>query len=134
MTGLTDDEWSGCSIDADNKVCIRWRLDHLTNMFTEPRSSAWLGCTPSDRPSRAGAESGAQIGSAAGQFGEATRHSFVLHIADELIHPLAGAGTRARAMTPARHTNLEMGVWMLACVRLRPSVLAEAVPRRSWPI
>jgi hypothetical protein len=116
MTGLTDDEWSWCPIDADNKVSIRWRLDHLTNMFTEPRNWAWLGCTPSDRPSRAGAESasdatqllsaayadlrvllgndqdwGAQIGSAAGQFGEATRRSFLLHIADELIHHSAEA-------------------------------------------
>jgi DinB superfamily len=59
MTGLTDDEGLWCPIGADNEVSIRWRLDHLTNMFTEPRDWAWLGCTPSDRPSRAGAESAA---------------------------------------------------------------------------
>ena len=112
MDGLSDDEWAWRPIDTDAKVTIRWRLAHIAGFLSEPRNWAWLGSTARPRAkgisahsatealgaaaaayasfrasiSTIGADLGSPIGPAAGQFADATRRSFVLHIADELIH------------------------------------------------
>jgi hypothetical protein len=52
MSNLADDEWSWHPIPADTKVSIRWRLAHLTDMFTEPRNWTWLGSSPATTSSR----------------------------------------------------------------------------------
>ncbi len=110
MAGLADVEWAWCPSESDPKVSIRWRLEHLATMLTEPHIATWLGSSstfPADLPASASAKSARsvlsaayasfrdmvgvvdldqEIGQAAGRYGSATRHSFVLHVADELIH------------------------------------------------
>lgn len=117
MVGLSDDEWAWCPIGSEAEVTIRWRLAHIVEFLTEPRNWVWLGSAaapPAEAaPAQAAAESldaasaayasfralisdvsvdlGSAIGPAAAQFGDASRRSFVLHIADELIHHAAEA-------------------------------------------
>ena len=115
MDGLSDAEWAWRPIDAAAEVTIRWRLAHIVEFLAEPRNWTWLGATPGPPAdgapagsatealraasaayasfraviSNPGADLGSQIGPVAGQFGDATRRSFVLHLADELIHHAA---------------------------------------------
>jgi hypothetical protein len=118
MAGLGDDEWNW-SATPDKRVGLRWRLHHLAEMLAEPRNAVWLG-RPSDGvpsiPQSADlgqatealrivqqafswwrgqlelvSDLAAPIGAVAGPYGDATRRSFVLHIADEFIHHSAEA-------------------------------------------
>ena len=114
MQGLTDEEWAWRPAAGLAEVSVRWRLDHLTQMLAEQRNWAWLGSP--DRPEAMATASGAaealqavatayaalrtlvpatdlsaEIGPAAGRYGDATRRSFVLHLADELVHHAAEA-------------------------------------------
>lgn len=113
MEGLTDDEWAWCP-SSDDRVTIRWRLAHIAGMLSEERNWSWLGVEPSRRPAvarRAESAAGAlavtaeafaawrgvlaavsdadlamPIGVVGGHYGDSTRRSLVLHIADELVH------------------------------------------------
>lgn len=117
MAGMSDDEWSWQPIPGNAEVTIRWRLDHIVEALTDTRNREWLGLAPSGqavpRPAASAHEAIArlehaanafvetarelgdaaveEIGDAAGRYSEATRRSFVLHIADELIHHAAEA-------------------------------------------
>ena len=62
MDGLGDEEWRWAPT-ADPRISLRWRLGHIRRLLSE----------------------------AAGYFAGATGRSFVLHIADELIHHTAEA-------------------------------------------
>lgn len=112
MTGLTDDEWAWQPVPGDPEVTIRWRLDHVVDTLTDARNRTWLGLGPSARPAPRPAASAAAartaledavqaliddarelgdaasgtLGEVAGPYGAATRRSFVLYLADELIH------------------------------------------------
>lgn len=113
MAGLTDDEWAWRPVAADPDVTIRWRLDHLVDTLTDDRNRVWLGLVPSPTdavpppPDSASAalealsaavsgfsdlvrtldDAAAEpIGAVAGEYGAATRRSFVLHVVDELVH------------------------------------------------
>ena len=113
LTGMSDEEWAWTPSD-DPRVTIRWRLQHLTDLLTEPRNAEWLGVTRSHphlapastadeacahlaeaaghcRVVIASADLGGPIGPPAGRYAEATRRSFVLHLLDELIHHAAEA-------------------------------------------
>jgi hypothetical protein len=113
MDGLTDQEWSWRPVVADERITVRWRLAHITEFLSEERNWTWLGVAPSRATTATGDVQCAQdaltdlaaayaafrdlrtveavdltapIGPPAGRYGSATRRSFVLHIADELIH------------------------------------------------
>jgi len=113
MAGLTDREWSWRPDDADDRITIRWRLFHIAEVLTQSRNWTWLAVTPPEaKIDRGGADSaqdalasmdlayaafrelvtsesvdlGTAIGPAAGPHGSATRRTYVLRIADELIH------------------------------------------------
>jgi hypothetical protein len=116
MSGLGDDEWSWCP-SVDDRISLRWRLEHVDHLLTEPRNWTWLGTTPpaaagtGERSTSGEALAGlteafyawralladsnvdlaAPIGAPAGIYGQATRRSFVLHVVDELIHHTAEA-------------------------------------------
>jgi hypothetical protein len=117
MAGLTDDEWRWRPVPDDDRITVRWRLDHITHTLTEERNATWLGL-PADPPTDAAPETAADalarladayqqwrgqltgvtdqalaapIGKPGGWYGEATRYSFALHIVDELIHHAAEA-------------------------------------------
>jgi hypothetical protein len=116
MHGLTDVEWSWCPT-SDERISLRWRLGHIANFLTESRNWQWLGSVrpgevKKDESSTSAAALAAltesfaawralladpdvdlavPIGAPAGRYGQATRRSFVLHIADELIHHSAEA-------------------------------------------
>jgi hypothetical protein len=66
MDGLDDEEWRWTPT-ADPRISLRWRLGHIRRLLSEDRSEA------------------------VGYFAGATGRSFVLHIADELIHHTAEA-------------------------------------------
>jgi DinB superfamily len=111
MAGLTDDEWAWRPTD-DDRVGLRWRLDHIAEFLSAERDGPWLGlpatpapATPADSAAQALAalergyahwrglldrtteESLAEpIGAPGGRWGDSTRYSFALHIVDELIH------------------------------------------------
>ncbi|NNC13266.1 DinB family protein [Planctomonas sp. JC2975] len=112
MDGLTDDEWAWLPT-SDDRVGLRWRLDHIADMLAEERNAGWLGVATGTRPNgghargadealarltaafrwwrgvlvTAGEQSLAEpIGEPAGPYGSASRRSFVFHVADELIH------------------------------------------------
>jgi hypothetical protein len=116
MAGLSKAEWMW-SPTPDDRISVHWRLAHITAMLAEDRNWTWLGA---EAPHRATAESmdpagaiqagvdafaawrdllttisdsdlAAAIGAVAGAYGDATRRSFVLHVADELIHHAAEA-------------------------------------------
>jgi hypothetical protein len=42
MRGLTDVEWVWCPT-ADDRVSLRWRLAHITDLLSEERNWSWLG-------------------------------------------------------------------------------------------
>lgn len=113
MDGLSDAEWAWLPAPTEPEISIRWRLDHITDLLTAPRNWLWLGLAvpAADGPSTAAdsAESArrsisvayqrfrailtdgavdfeAEMGAAAGSFASSTGRSFVLHVADELIH------------------------------------------------
>ena len=118
MDGLDDEEWRWAPT-ADPRISLRWRLGHIRRLLSEERNGAWLG-RPAEPTGLAGRKAagavaslaGAQaaftwwrelvaslddealntpLGEAAGYFAGATGRSFVLHIADELIHHTAEA-------------------------------------------
>jgi hypothetical protein len=117
MSGLTDDEWAWQPIAGDAKVTIRWRLDHIAQALGEQRNWVWLGAPAEAAPQFSSADSanaavasvelmlerfsalvrradaglGSAIGTVAGPYGDASRQSLVLHVADELIHHSAEA-------------------------------------------
>jgi hypothetical protein len=116
LDGLTDAEWSWCPTP-DDRISLRWRLSHIAGLLTEPRNWLWLNIspTPVDEPAlpssaaealatttdafaawrslvaRPDIDLSAPLGVVAGRYGESTRLSFILHIADELIHHAAEA-------------------------------------------
>jgi hypothetical protein len=117
MAGLGDDEWRW-QPTRDDRISLRWRLQHIAEFLREERNGPWLGAIPEldeGRPAATGSavaladvddaftqwrghlasvsdESLSQpIGSVGGPYGEDTRRSFALHIADELIHHAAEA-------------------------------------------
>jgi hypothetical protein len=115
MDGLTDDEWRWEPI-ADDRVTLRWRIDHITQLLSEDRTGPWLGlpATPEIGPAGSATEAlanveaayrswrgklgattdgslGAEVGPVAGRYADASRYSFALHIVDELIHHTAEA-------------------------------------------
>jgi hypothetical protein len=116
MAGLMDPEWSWCPT-FDDRISLRWRLEHIAQFLIEARNWQWLGMSP---PTMANTDASvtsaaalatlsgafcawrglltnpdvdlsAPIGAPAGPYGHATRQSFVLHVADELIHHTAEA-------------------------------------------
>lgn len=115
MAGLTDEEWRWQPA-ADDRVTLRWRLDHIASLLSEERNGRWLGvpATAEVGPASSATEAltnvetayqgwramldattdgslSAAIGAPAGRYGEASRYSFALHIVDELIHHTAEA-------------------------------------------
>jgi hypothetical protein len=119
MEGLGDDEWRS-QPTVDEQLTLRWRLTHIAAFLREDRNGPWLGLpeAPGAQQSRPVADSASSalaevdaafarwrallaattdeslarpIGAAAGGYGDATRRSFALHIADELIHHAAEA-------------------------------------------
>lgn len=112
MDGLTDEEWRW-QPSPDERLSLRWRLGHIASFLREDRNAPWLGLPPpgddpSPEPTSAASALAAAdvafalwrgqlaalteqafaapVGSLAGPYGDATRRSFALHIADELIH------------------------------------------------
>ncbi|WP_158674625.1 DinB family protein [Streptomyces hoynatensis] len=119
MAGLGDAEWDWRPT-RDAHLGLRRRIAHLTGTLREDRNPVWLGLPPvsppaepepepeSARAALAAAELAyarwrgwlaevpqealaEPIGAVAGPYGEATRLSFVLHLADELVHHTAEA-------------------------------------------
>lgn len=113
MDGISDPEWGWRPAEIEAEISIRWRLEHITDLLAEPRNWTWLGLPVPEAQGAAGAARSAasacssmaaayelfrgslsdgsvnfdaEVGPAAGPFASATRRSFVLHIADELIH------------------------------------------------
>ena len=43
MDGLTDTEWTWRPSAADPEISIRWRLEHVAMMLSEPCNARWLG-------------------------------------------------------------------------------------------
>ncbi|MGI8880054.1 MAG: DinB family protein [Jatrophihabitans sp.] len=98
-------------------MSLRWRLAHIADFLTETRNWTWLGIEPpsvvgtGQSSTSAGALAvlteafgrwralltnpdvglSVQVGPPAGPYGQGPRRSFVLHIADELIHHAAEA-------------------------------------------
>jgi hypothetical protein len=110
---LGDDEWVWSPIPGDDRVSIRWRLDHIASLLAEPRCRTWLGL-PEETAIPLAPASGAadavarvrrsfadlddavrrvdltrEVGAVAAPYGSATRRSFVLHLLDELVHHAA---------------------------------------------
>ncbi len=118
MAGLSDAEWRWEPI-SDDRVTLRWRLRHITEILRAERNGPWLGLAaeptveepyPADSAAAALRELNAAfarwrgqldmtteeslgelIGPVAGDYGHATRHAFALHIIDELVHHTAEA-------------------------------------------
>jgi hypothetical protein len=115
MAGLTDPEWTWCPT-SDDRISLRWRLDHIAEFLAARRNWLWLGAAPPNTETNAtmtaadallllteafttwrallsdsGLDLSASIGDAAGPYEGATRRSFVLHVVDELIHHTAEA-------------------------------------------
>lgn len=117
MAGVDDDEWRWTPT-ADDRVGLRWRLAHIADLLAEARNAVWLGLPADGRPQGAPSRSAGQamaraeaafarwranllnmtddslagsIGAVAGPYGDSTRRSLALHIADELIHHTAEA-------------------------------------------
>jgi hypothetical protein len=78
MDGLDDEEWRWAPT-ADPRISLRWRLGHIRRLLSEERNGAWFG-----RPAEPTGLASRKAAGAAGR-------SFVLHIADELIHHTAEA-------------------------------------------
>lgn len=117
MQGLEDDEWSWQPIAGDDRVTIRWRLDHFADAVGGQRNWVWLGADAADAPELVPATSAQQavevaalvidsfvelinrpdidlgqpIGAVGGPYGDEPRRGLVLHTADELIHHAAEA-------------------------------------------
>ena len=117
LEGMGEKDWAWCPMP-DDRVGLRWRLRHITEMLAEDRNWHWLHAPMAPPPAAAHAESAAAavaglgeafaawrallealsdadlaepIGAPAGRYGDASRRSFILHIADELIHHSAEA-------------------------------------------
>lgn len=120
MEGLGDAEWAWRPTP-DERLALRWRLRHIAELLGEERNGPWLGLAAGGGRYDAGAGEAAgaaealrsadaayarwrgqlaaltdaelaePVGPAAGPFAAATRRSFALHIADELIHHTAEA-------------------------------------------
>jgi len=115
MAGLTDDEWRWQPISDDERVTVRWRLDHIAGAVGGQRNWEWLGADVSDAPRLSPSDSATAavttaesavdafvglirrsdidldlpIGPVAGPYGDVPRRGLVLHTADELIHHAA---------------------------------------------
>lgn len=115
MSGLGDEEWSWRPIADDEKVTVRWRLDHIAEAVGGQRNWDWLGANPADAPKlspadsalaaiatvkvvldqfiglirRPGIDLDQPIGPVGGLYGDEPRRALVLHTADELIHHAA---------------------------------------------
>jgi DinB superfamily len=118
MAGLSDAEWRWEPI-ADDRVTLRWRFRHITEILRAERNGPWLGLAaeptgeqpdPADSAAEALSDLNAAfgqwrvllaetteeslsefIGPVGGHYGEATRRAFALHIVDELVHHTAEA-------------------------------------------
>ncbi len=117
LAGLTDAEWRW-SPTGDDRIGLRWRLRHISDLLGEERNWSWLGVASPVRDDVAGQPTSAEealatldsavaamrtalldpglalavpIGAPAGRYGAATRRSFALHVFDELIHHAAEA-------------------------------------------
>jgi hypothetical protein len=118
MDGLDDEEWRWAPT-ADPRISLRWRLGHIRRLLSEDRNGAWLGrqTEPTGVAGRKADSAAASLagvhaaftwwrdmvtslddetlntplGEMAGYFADTTGRSFVLHIADELIHHTAEA-------------------------------------------
>lgn len=110
LVGLTDAEWAWCPVVGDDRIGIRWRLDHVQELLAEPRCRAWLGDDPTGAVPVApatGADDARcrirvafadfvdvveradltrEVGAVGGVFASSTRRAFVLHVFDELVH------------------------------------------------
>jgi hypothetical protein len=112
LVGLSDDEWAWRPVPADDRVTIRWRLDHIASLLAEPRCRTWLGLPADDAIAlapatgaadavarvqrsfddldgvlgRAGVDLTREVGAVGGPYASSTRRAFVLHLVDELIH------------------------------------------------
>jgi len=117
MAGLDDQEWAWTPVAGDDRVSIRWRLDHLADLLTEDRNASWLGLprgpqrgAPVAAPDGATAVDAVRAGFAHwrgllrqaddealgrpigfGPYAASSRYSFALHLADEMIHHTAEA-------------------------------------------
>lgn len=118
MAGLGDDEWRWHP-SPDDRITLRWRLAHIAQLLRRERNGPWLGLPAGPaEPARLALDSAAAaradlddafaqwrgqlaavsedafaqpIGPVADRYGAATRRSFALHIADELVHHTAEA-------------------------------------------
>ena len=114
MAGLTAEELAWEPTE-DPKLSLHWRLEHIADTLSEPRTASWLGLSvpdafplgppdPALNACRAAheiwlgrlhqvsdEELAEPVGAAAGAYAEASRLSFVLHILDEVIHHTAEA-------------------------------------------
>ncbi|NYJ74686.1 DinB family protein [Allobranchiibius huperziae] len=114
MSGLSDEEWAWCPAP-ETRISIRWRLGHVTDMLAQERNWTWLGVrapVEGPRPDPVGASDAmaaaeeaytrwralvvrddidlsTAIGAPAGEYGTATRRSYVLHVIEELTHHCA---------------------------------------------
>ena len=75
MGGVDDREWAWQPIAGDEKVTIRWRLDHIAEAVGGARNWEWLDARPTDAPRLSPADSAEDA----------------LATVDELIHHAAEA-------------------------------------------
>lgn len=113
MNGLTDDEWAWQPIAEDERITVRWRLDHIAQAVGGERNWIWMGADAAEAPNRSpagsaqvavatvrkaidlfvalteGVDLSASIGPIGGRYATEPRRSLVLHTTDELIHHAA---------------------------------------------
>lgn len=131
LGGLGEAEWQWAPI-GDERVTMRWRIQHITDVLAADRNAPWLGVaqpppTASSGPAasseaavagldpafqrwRAVLEKttdsslGEKMGSVAAEYSESTRYAFALHIVDELVHHSAEVAL-LRDLYAGRDTN-----------------------------
>lgn len=117
MTDLSNDEWVWQPIADNDKMTVRWRLDHIAEAVGGRRNWEWLGSPAADAPKLAPSDSAEvavataqdavdqfvalirrpdidldqSIGPIGGRYGNDPRRGLVLHTLDELIHHAAEA-------------------------------------------
>lgn len=103
--GLTDDEWARQPIADDEKVTVRWRLDHLAEAVGGKRNWEWLGLRAADASRLSPAASEAAVAGAqdvVGQFVALIRRPDI--DLDRPIGPIAG-----------RTATFHAGAWFCHC-------------------
>jgi hypothetical protein len=118
MDGLTNAEWRWEPLP-DDRVTLRWRFGHIVEILQAERNGPWLGLAAEpggERPGPAASAAialqdlgaafaqwrgqlaqtseeslGQLIGPVGGDYGDATRRAYALHIVDELVHHTAEA-------------------------------------------